>query len=124
MDILQEFYPQYEHVFVYDNATTHLKRADDALSARQMPKKDPKVGSNLGVEVVKRDPTTGKLICKSDGSHEKIKIGMKDAQFANGEPQPLYFPPGHPCAGVFKGMAVILNERGFGDLSKTRVPPF
>ena len=25
MDILMEFYPKYEHVFIYDNAPTHLK---------------------------------------------------------------------------------------------------
>jgi len=33
MAILQEFYPQYEHLLIYDNASTHLKRAPDALSA-------------------------------------------------------------------------------------------
>ncbi len=37
MDILDEFYPEYEHVFVYNNATTHRKRADNALLARKMP---------------------------------------------------------------------------------------
>jgi hypothetical protein len=31
--ILQKHYPNEDHVFVFDNATTHLKRADDALSA-------------------------------------------------------------------------------------------
>jgi hypothetical protein len=39
MEIARQYYPQYEHVFIYDNATTHLKRAPDALSARRMPKK-------------------------------------------------------------------------------------
>ena len=38
---------------------------------------------------------------------------MSDAQFNDGTPQPLYFPDGHPRAGVFKGMAVILKECGF-----------
>lgn len=38
MDILDEFYPEDDHVFIFDNATTHTKRADDALSARHMPK--------------------------------------------------------------------------------------
>jgi hypothetical protein len=33
MDILEEHYPDEDHVLVFDNATTHLKRADDALSA-------------------------------------------------------------------------------------------
>jgi hypothetical protein len=33
MDILTEFYPDEEHVFVFDNATTHTARSDTALSA-------------------------------------------------------------------------------------------
>ena len=33
MDIVQEYYPQFDHVFIYDNATTHLKRPEDSLSA-------------------------------------------------------------------------------------------
>ena len=120
MDIVLELYLQFDHVFVYDNATTHLKRAEDALSARQMPKNIPKEGTNWGIEVTKRDPTTGKPICKPDGSSEKIKIRMKDGQLPSGEPQSFYFPEGHPWPGVFKGMALILEERGFGDMSKTR----
>ena len=35
---------------------------------------------------------------------------MADATFSTGEPQPLYFFEGHPCAGVLKGMLQILNE--------------
>ena len=46
MGIAQKYYPQYEHIFIYENATTHLKRAADALSARQMPKNIPKSGTN------------------------------------------------------------------------------
>ncbi|KAJ6613395.1 hypothetical protein B0H10DRAFT_1711524, partial [Mycena sp. CBHHK59/15] len=38
MDILKEFYPDKEHVFVYDNATTHLKRPEGSLSATKMTK--------------------------------------------------------------------------------------
>jgi len=34
MDILWEFYPQFDHVLIYDNATTHLKQAEDALLAQ------------------------------------------------------------------------------------------
>ncbi|KAE9389761.1 hypothetical protein BT96DRAFT_754884, partial [Gymnopus androsaceus JB14] len=36
MDILPEFGPDMEHIFIFDNATTHKKRADEALSARHM----------------------------------------------------------------------------------------
>ena len=56
-----------------------------------------------------------------DGSVEKTKILMQNEHFKNGKPQPLYFPMDHPykdLQGVFKGMAVILQEQGFGDMSK------
>jgi hypothetical protein len=33
MDILDQDYPHEEHVFLFDNATIHLKRADNTLSA-------------------------------------------------------------------------------------------
>jgi hypothetical protein len=119
MRIVKECWPEYDHVFIYDNASTHLKRADDALSARRMPKGTSKPGTNWGVEAKKHDPVTGKVIYK-DGKPEKFKIRMGDARFADGTPQPLYFPEGHERAGVFKGMAVILEERGFKDARNLR----
>jgi hypothetical protein len=103
--ILQEFYPEYNHKLIYDNATTHLKRAEDALSAKLMLKNVPKPGTNWGIEVLKRDPTTGKQVYHLDGTVQKTKIQMQDAQFANGNPQPLYFPMDHPTVelrGKFK----------------------
>lgn len=118
--ILWEFYPQYEHVFIYDNTSTHLKRGDGALSAPKMPKGTPKAGENWGVEITKCDPITGNICYKTDGKPEKIKIHMVDACFSDGTPQPLYFRAGHPSASVFKGMAKILEERGIGDMSKVR----
>jgi len=42
----------------------------------------------------------------------KTKVQMEDATFADGTKQPLYFEPGHPKAGLFKGMEVILQEQG------------
>jgi hypothetical protein len=106
--ILQEFYLQYQHVLIYDNASTHLKRAPDALSTHRMPKNIPKPGTNWGVETTKRNLETGKTEYQLDGKPMKIKIRMADARFADGTPQPLYFPEGHKRASVFKGMAVIL----------------
>jgi hypothetical protein len=35
---------------------------------------------------------------------------MCNAIFPDGSPQSIYYPEGHQLAGVFKGMAVILNE--------------
>jgi hypothetical protein len=121
IDILNEYYPEFDHVFIYDNATTHLKRPEDALSARKMPKNIPNPGKNWGVEVSKRDPITGKPVYRPDRSIEKVKILMCDGRLENGKPQPLYFPMDHQdkkLRGVFKGMAVILEERGFGNMSK------
>jgi hypothetical protein len=34
--------------------------------------------------------------------------------------QSLYFPEGHPRAGIFKGMVTILEERGYEDVSNIR----
>lgn len=120
MDILEELCPQYDHVLIYDNATTHLKRAEDALLARHMPKNTPKPGHNWGIEVSQRDPVTGKKIHNPDGSPVKIKVRMGDAHFADSAPQSLYFSEGHERAGVFKGMVKILEERGFENMSKVR----
>ena len=85
-----------------------------------MPKNSPKVGHNWGIEVSLRDPLTGKIVHKPDGTNEKIKIRMRNATFKDRTPQPLYFPDGHKRAGVFKGMAKILEERGFEDMSNVR----
>ena len=36
--IVKKYYPNDDHVFVFDNATTHAKHASTALSACHMPK--------------------------------------------------------------------------------------
>jgi DNA polymerase elongation subunit (family B) len=56
MEILKEADPespyQYdEHVFALDNATTHLKRADNALSARHMSKGMSQRKTNFSIKV-------------------------------------------------------------------------
>jgi hypothetical protein len=51
MDILTEFYPEEEHILVYDNATTHTKHSDTALSARHMPKGTKPVGDFWGATI-------------------------------------------------------------------------
>ena len=75
MDICEKHYPQYDHIFIFDNATTYKKRDDDALSARKMPKKTPKDGKNWGVEVVMQD-ATGNLVHGTDGKVVKGKVQM------------------------------------------------
>ena len=111
MDILQKYYPNEDHVFVFDNATTHLKRPDEALSARNMPKFTPKEVTIWGPET-NMIGNNGKPVYGPDGKVAKIIIRMADATFADGTPQKLYFPLEHPRAGAFKGMSVILKERG------------
>jgi hypothetical protein len=96
IDILKEYYAEFDHVLIYDNVMTYLKCAKDALSTHKMPKNIPKPGKNWGVEVSKHDPVTGKLVYHPDRSIEKTKILMHNGQFENGEPQPLYFPMDHP----------------------------
>lgn len=108
MKILRKHYPNERHVFIYDNATTHRKRAPDSLSARKMSLKPTKDGNPMfGVEVNVVDEVTGKPVYNPDGQLKKVKIRMADARFADGSPQSLYFDN-----GVFKGMAQILQERG------------
>jgi hypothetical protein len=113
MDILENERQDEHHVFVFDNATTHTKRADDALSARKMPKNMPKDG-NFFVERNKLDPD-GKAIYGPDRKALKEKVKMANRRFADGTEQEFYIPEGHEHAGIFKGMAVILEERGYTD---------
>ena len=47
MDICNQEYPEYTHVFIYDNASSHLKHAEGSLSARKLPKFTPKEGNWL-----------------------------------------------------------------------------
>lgn len=90
-------YPEAEHIFIYDNATTHTKRRDDALSACQMTLKP---SANFGVA------STGP-------NGDKVKIRMANAKFADGSPQDLHFPDTHAkFPGQFKGVTKILEERG------------
>ncbi|KAJ3555900.1 hypothetical protein NM688_g2325 [Phlebia brevispora] len=61
-EIILKYYPNDNHIFIYDNAPTHVKRAADTISARKMPK-----GPNgtFGVDQVVRNsdgkPTSGKI---------------------------------------------------------------
>lgn len=58
MAILEKDYLDDDYIFVFDNTTTHLKRADDALSACNMPK-DCKV---WGVSAPVRDVGGNKFV--------------------------------------------------------------
>ncbi|KAG1884960.1 hypothetical protein F4604DRAFT_1952032 [Suillus subluteus] len=60
--------------------------------------------------------------CKSGclGVPLKKKVPMGNGKFADGSSQSLYYPEGHERAGVFKGMGVILEERGYEGALKIR----
>ncbi len=77
MDILESDYPNMVHLLIFDNAPNHLKRPEDALSARKMPKFTPAPGNNWGIEVSKRD-ANGKVEHGLNGKPIKIKIKMRD----------------------------------------------
>ncbi|KIK78536.1 hypothetical protein PAXRUDRAFT_16820 [Paxillus rubicundulus Ve08.2h10] len=117
--LIKEYFPDEDHVLVFDNATTHLKRPDGALSARKMPKHPSKEGTNWGIEVTAKD-AAGKIVYGTDGKPSKVKVRMGDGTLKDGSPQSIYFPDGHPRAGIFKGMAIILEERGYCDMSRVR----
>jgi hypothetical protein len=76
-----------------------------------MPKFTSKPGLNWLIEVNAVD-ANGRQVYAPNGKILKTKIRMEDATFADGTKQPLYFPLGHEKEGLFKGMQVIMEERG------------
>ncbi|KAJ7300724.1 hypothetical protein DFH08DRAFT_828180 [Mycena albidolilacea] len=104
---VNERWPEYNHVFIYDNATTHCKRSPGTLSARSMPKsisgtrssgkknKNPNPDPNFLVPVNKRN-SDGSLMYDVHGTLLKENIQM---------------------TGKFKGKELLLKEqRKKGDL--------
>jgi hypothetical protein len=77
-------------LFIFDNAPSHQKRADDALSARKMPKNPSETWT-----------------------HRKGGARMRHTMLSNDETQSFYFEDDHPTMpGWFKGMEQIIRERG------------
>ncbi len=111
--LLRRDYPDEDHIIVLDNAPTHLKRAEDALSARRMSKGPTPDGNGLWGVMANVIENT-KPIYDKRGKLVKEKKHMADAKFSDGTPQSLYFPDNHPeFSSRFKGMTNILVERGF-----------
>jgi hypothetical protein len=116
MDILEKHYADEDHVMIFDNTTTHLKRAEGALSATKMPKGPSK---NFGVEIsIVND--AGKPVYGPDGKILKKKVLMANGKFADGTEQQFYHPDSHELAGQFKGMATLLEERGFQNVKSKK----
>ncbi|KAG2336945.1 hypothetical protein BDR05DRAFT_896000 [Suillus weaverae] len=116
MSNLEKDYADKDHIFIFDNATTHLKRPNDALSARHLPKNP---NPDWGITVTAKS-TDGKQLHGPDGKALKTKVPMVPGHLLDGSVQPLYFPAGHIKAGWFKGMATIIRERGFEDEAQLR----
>lgn len=118
MDILTKHYSQYDHLLIYDNATIHTKRPANAPSATNTPKNIPSGAKNWGPKVPARG-LDGKVLM--DGEKVRQTTIRMEGGSHEGTPQSFYFPDDHPQhPGKFKGMAVILEERGYGNMSKVR----
>lgn len=100
IEILQSYYPNDNHILIFDNATTYVKQPDDALSAQLMPKNP---SHSWGVTVLAKD-NNGAIVYNPNGKPQK-KVPMQSGCFANGELQSLYYPDGHEKVGWFKGMS-------------------
>jgi len=108
MEILKACYPDDKHVFVFDNARTHSKCAEDALSVMKMPR-NPKL---WGVPVTVHDKNGG-VMYRADGKPCTTMGRMVDTTW-NSKTQYLYYPDNYPkYPGYFKGMAQILEEQGY-----------
>ena len=92
MDILDKHFPDEHHVLLFNNATTHLKRADDALSACKMSKNPNTPFFGVLRNVIGKN---GKPVYGPDGKLLKEKVHMGDGHFADGSTQLFYFPPDH-----------------------------
>ncbi|KIK81827.1 hypothetical protein PAXRUDRAFT_155173, partial [Paxillus rubicundulus Ve08.2h10] len=94
MGISDRYNGNEDHVFVFDNATNHLKHAENALSTRKMSNRIPKNGENWGVEVNQVSVDWKVMFC-ADGKVCKVKMPMYNGRFNDATAQPLYFPPGN-----------------------------
>jgi len=116
--ILAKHYPCEDHVFIFDNTTTHQKWADGALSAHNMPKFPSKNFYAYHNKV----SDNGCPVFSTDGWIVKEPIQMTGAKICNGSPQDLYFPMDHPSnPRAFKWMMNILMEHRYTDSSQLHV---
>ncbi|KAF8601302.1 hypothetical protein BDV93DRAFT_446005 [Ceratobasidium sp. AG-I] len=106
--IVKEQYPDEDHVFIFDNATIHTKVPDNTPIIAKM---------TLGPSAKVKGEAIGP-------SGEKTKIDMAPLLFPNGSPQYLYYPDNHlvqSLRGAFKGLAVLLQERGIPGANKLKL---
>ncbi|PBK80738.1 hypothetical protein ARMGADRAFT_1048913 [Armillaria gallica] len=110
MDILDEYFLRFQHVFEYNNATNHKKRCRNALSALKMTVNPSPVGKPNFLYTIKESDDT------------ELKVQMDDGRFADGTLQSLYFPESHPTLlGHFKSMQQILHEQFEHDRASPKI---
>jgi hypothetical protein len=108
MDLLQKWYPEFKHVFIFDNVTTHLKHPDTAPSACKMTKgRSETFGVDVNVEV------DGKPVYLPNGKPKKMRVKMGPGRFTDRTVHVFY-----DAADWFKGMTGLLMERGLTEEAK------
>jgi hypothetical protein len=81
MDIVEKYFPHDQHVFIFNNATTHSKRPATAPSARKMTKNPSKT---FGAEITVT--ANGKTQYLPNGKPQKQVVQMGPGKFADGSP--------------------------------------
>ena len=93
-------------LFIFNNAPSHQKRADNALSAQRMVKDACSTFSLVLNISFFSAPKKGWV-------HHPGGERMHNRQLPSGNMQPLYFADDHPSMpGWFKGMKAIIREWG------------
>ena len=93
-------------LFMFDNAPSHLRRADDAISVTKMVKSECRSFFFCLIDVLP-DP---KRLWTHYPKGPRMRDGINPL---TGECQSFYFPDDHPqYPGWFKGMEQIIRERG------------
>jgi hypothetical protein len=105
IELVHRDFPDQTHIFVYDNAPSHMKRPVGAVSATAMTK----------------GPKKAFLFTSVDSYGVETQVQMDDGRLHDGKRQSFYFPSNHPTMpGWFKGMAQILVERNLGHIASRR----
>ena len=95
-------------LFIFDNAPSHQKHADDALSAHLMVK-----GASLFILPIHYTYYPRPLAPKKGWTHNNCGVRMHNGTLPNRQPQPLYYPNDHDSMPRwFKDMEAIICECG------------
>ncbi|CCO37871.1 hypothetical protein BN14_12031 [Rhizoctonia solani AG-1 IB] len=108
MTLVKKQFPNEDHVFIFDNATIHTKLPETVPNVSKLT-----LGPSQKVKGEEFGP-----------SGEKIPVNYAPAVLPDGTIQQLYHPLDHPIEklqGAFKGMALILEERGVPNARKLKL---